>query len=107
MTTLEELIAKRDQLNREIDQIQSASAEYAPTTTVPYQNDYGISTITRSGLLNPQMLDNNRSVNINITIDNSTRTRTETTRRTDIDTNLAGGDSALGLLGGLLGKIFN
>ena len=105
MTTLEELIAERDRLNREIEELQSISAEYAPTATVPYQNDYGVSNLIRSGI-SPQMLDNNRSVNINITIDNSTRTRTETTRRTDIDTNLAGGDSALGLLGGLLGKIF-
>ena len=107
MTTLEELIAKRDHLNREIEQIQSASAECASTTTVPYQNGYDLSNIVRSDLLSPQMLDNNRSVNINITIDNSSRTKNESIRHTDVDTNLAGGDSALGLLGGLLGKIFN
>lgn len=108
MKTLEELIAQKEKLEREIEMIKSSSSEFAPTIVEP--NSIGKSLRELAGGMTsvPSAMDDyHGTISINVSIDNSVRTDSSSIRETNIDTNLAGGDSALGMLGGLLGKIFD
>ena len=106
MTKLDELIAKRNELDKEIERLREASEEYAPTVV----DEKPLSKLTQQPTFPRYWLENDAPISISITnsinVDNSVRTSTTTNKHTDVDTTLTCGDSAIGMLGNLLGKLF-
>lgn len=102
MSRLEDLIAKRNELEEEIQIILSAQSEYSPTVEMDQSlGRYKIDCGGRSTAPNKTI--------INIVNDNSVQTTTHnvTNRSSEVNTHIAGGDSALSVLGGLFGRIFD
>jgi hypothetical protein len=115
MTKLEQLIAKRDQLDAEIRELeteesenrcpiqktQSEIVELLKENGITFSNDeddfpHGAGCILPGNVYN----------NIHINVDNSVRVSNTYHRTTNVDTTVAGGDSALSFVGKFIEGLF-
>lgn len=100
MSELERIIAERDRLNRIIDEY--CTTEEAGVISIP--NNCGLGNHKSFGMETGSITNTIIFGSTNITIDNSTNSYSH--REVNTNTTLAGGDSALGMLGGLIEKLF-
>lgn len=107
MTKLDELIAKRNELDKEIERLREASEEYAPTVISESPRiPLVIMEVNGQELVIPRD-SGGGPVSVNIEIDNSVTNITNHKSRSEVNTTLTVGDSAISMLGNLLGSIFD